>query len=119
MVGKKAKGWKMVYDQRGGWRRVVPPLRAVEVVEAEEIRQLVADGDGRLVIAAGGGAIPVVRRDGKLVGVEAVIDKDLAAAALARANGWKHLVIATDVPQVALHFEKPFHTLLDQLPVAE
>src|SRR5437867_7692788 len=94
IIVKKAKGWKMVYDQRGGWRRVVPSPRPVVVVEAEEIRRLVADGDGRLVIAAGGGGIPVVRRDGKLVGVEAVIDKDLAAAALARAIGWTHLVIA-------------------------
>src|SRR5438132_7044221 len=49
LVGKKAKGWKMVYDQRGGWRRVVPSPRPVEVVEAEEIRRLVADGEGRLV----------------------------------------------------------------------
>src|SRR5213596_1262993 len=119
IVVKKAKGWKMVYDQRGGWRRVVPSPRPVEVVEAEEIRQLVADGDGRLVIAAGGGGIPVVRRDGKLVGVEAVIDKDLAAAALARAIAWTHLVIATDVPQVALDFGKPSQRFLDRLTVAE
>ena len=119
IVVKKAKGWKMVYDQRGGWRRVVPSPRPVEVVEAEEIRRLVADGDGRLVIAAGGGGIPVVRRDGKLVGVEAVIDKDLAAAALARAIGWTHLVIATDVPQVALDFGKPSQRFLDRLTVAE
>src|SRR2546422_479826 len=69
IVVKRAKGWKLVYDQRGGWRRVVPSPRPVEVVEAEEIRRLVADGDGRLVIAAGGGGIPVVRRGGKLVGV--------------------------------------------------
>src|SRR5256886_15904560 len=109
----------MVFDQRGGWRRVVPSPRPVEVVEAEEIRRLVADGDGRLVIAAGGGGIPVVRRDGKLVGVEAVIDKDLAAAALARAIGWTHLVIATDVPQVALDFGKPSQRFLDRLTVAE
>src|SRR5207245_4580022 len=80
IIVKKAKGWKMVYDQRGGWRRVVPSPRPVEVVEAEEIRRLVADGDGRLVIAAGGGGIPVVRRDGKVVGVEAGIVQELAAA---------------------------------------
>jgi carbamate kinase len=67
------------------------------------------------VIAAGGGGIPVVRRDGRLVGVEAVIDKDLAAALLALAIGWKHLVIATDVPQVALDFGTPAQRLLDQL----
>src|SRR5437899_7968894 len=109
----------MVYDQRGGWRRVVPSPRPVEVVEAEEIRRLVADGDGRLVIAAGGGGIPVVRRDGKLVGVEAVIDKDLAAAVLARSIGWKHLVIATDVPRVALDFGKPSQRFLDRLTASE
>ncbi len=119
IVVKKAKGWKMVYDQRGGWRRVVPSPRPVEVVEAEEIRRLVADGTDRVVIAAGGGGIPVVRRDGKLVGVEAVIDKDLAAAALARAVGWKNLVIASDVPQVALDFGKPSQHFLERLTLAE
>src|SRR5881296_4515561 len=119
IVVKKAKGWKMVYDQRGGWRRVVPSPRPLEVIEAEEIRRLVADGDGRVVIAAGGGGIPVVRRDGKLVGVEAVIDKDLAAAVLARGLGWTHLVIASDVPQVAVDFGTPSQRFLDRLTVAE
>jgi len=119
IVVKKAKGWRMVYDQRGGWRRVVPSPRPVEVVEAEEIRRLVADGNDRVVIAAGGGGIPVVRRDGKLVGIEAVIDKDLAAAALARAIGWKNLVIVSDVPQVALDFGKPSQHFLERLTLAE
>src|SRR5437879_8699318 len=109
----------MVYDQRGGWRRVVPSPRPLEVIEAEEIRRLVADGDGRVVIAAGGGGIPVVRRGGKLVGVEAVIDKDLAAATLARAIGWTHLVIASDVPQVAVDFGKPSQRFLDRLSLPE
>jgi len=80
---KKAKGWKMAYDQRGGWRRIVPSPRPVDVIEKDIIRTLVGNGEGRLVIAAGGGGIPVIRKDGKLVGVEAVIDKDLAAAVLA------------------------------------
>src|SRR6267378_7488664 len=119
IVVKRAKGWKLVYDQRGGWRRVVPSPRPVDVIEAEEIRRLIADGGGQVVIAAGGGGIPVIRRDGRLVGVEAVIDKDLAAAALARAIGWTHLVIATDVPQVALDFGKPSQRFLDRLTVAE
>src|SRR5213596_444794 len=116
---KKAKGWKMVYDQRGGWRRVVPSPRPVEVIEKDIIRALVGDGGGRVVIAAGGGGIPVIRKDGKLVGVEAVIDKDLAAAVLAKAIGWKHLVIATDVPQVALDFGKPNQRFLDRLTASE
>ena len=119
IIVKKAKGWKVVFDQRGGWRRVVPSPKPVEIVEAEAIRQLVAGGDGRVVIAAGGGGIPVVRRDGRLVGVEAVIDKDLAAALLARSIGWKHLVIATDVPQVALDFGKPTQKFLDRLTIKE
>src|SRR2546429_993367 len=119
IIVKKAKGWKMVYDERGGWRRVVPSPRPIDIVEKDVLRRLVGNGDGRVVIAAGGGGIPVVRRDGKLVGVEAVIDKDLAAAALARAIGWTHLVIATDVPQVALDFGKPSQRFLDRLTVAE
>src|SRR5207247_11198691 len=73
---KKAKGWKMVYDQRGGWRRVVPSPRPVDVIEKDITRALVGDGGGRVVIAAGGGGIPVILTDGKLGGVEAVIDKD-------------------------------------------
>ena len=116
---KKAKGWKMVYDQRGGWRRVVPSPRPVEVIEKDIIRALIGDGGGRVVIAAGGGGIPVIRKDGKLVGVEAVIDKDLAAAVLAKAIGWKHLVIATDVPQIALDFGKPSQRFIDRLTIPE
>ena len=119
IIVKKAKGWKMVFDQRGGWRRVVPSPRPVDVIEKDIIRTLVGDGDGRVVIAAGGGGIPVIRKEGKLVGVEAVIDKDLAAAVLARVIGWKHLVIATDVPQVALDFGKPSQRFLDRMTIAE
>jgi carbamate kinase len=117
IVVKRAKGWKMVYDQRGGWRRVVPSPRPLEVIEADEIRRLFAGG--QVVIGAGGGGIPVVRRDGRLVGVEAVIDKDLAAALLGRSIGWTHLVIATDVPHVALDYGKPSQRFLDHLSVAE
>ena len=119
IIVKKAKGWKLVYDQRGGWRRVVPSPRPIDVIEKDIVRALVGAGDGRVVIAAGGGGIPVIRRDGKLVGVEAVIDKDLAAAVLARTIGWKHLVIVTDVPQVALDFGKPSQRFLDHLTIAE
>src|SRR3990172_7965344 len=85
IIVNRAKGWKMVYDKRGGWRRVVPSPHPVDVVEKDVILRLVGDGDGRVVIAAGGGGIPVIRKGGALVGVEAVIDKDLAAAVLAKA----------------------------------
>src|SRR2546428_7307845 len=97
----------MVCDQRGGWRRVVPSPRPLDVIEKDVIARLVGNGDGRVVIAAGGGGIPVVRKGSRLVGVEAVIDKDLAAAVLERALGWKHLAVGTERPQVALGFWKP------------
>ncbi len=119
IIVKKAKGWKMVCDQRGGWRRIVPSPRPLDVIEKDVILRLVGDGEGRVVIAAGGGGIPVVRKGGTLIGVEAVIDKDHAAAVLARAIGWKHLVIATDVSQVALDFGKPEQRFLDRLTIAE
>src|SRR2546428_4714497 len=109
----------MVYGQCWGWRRIVPSPWAVDVIEKDIIRTLVGNGEGRVVIAAGGGGIPVIRKDGKLVGVEAVIDKDLAAAVLAKAIGWKHLVIATDVPQIALDFGKSNQRFLDRMTIAE
>lgn len=119
LVVKRAKGWKLTYDARGGYRRVVPSPRPLEIVEADIVARLVAQGDGRVVIAAGGGGIPVVRRDGRLVGVEAVVDKDLASAVLARAIGWKDLVIATDVPQVSLDFGTPAQRPLDRMTLKE
>src|SRR5256712_11480138 len=109
----------MVYGQCWGWRRIVPSPWSVDVMEKDFIRKLVGNGEGRVVIAAGGGGIPVIRKYGKLVGVEAVIDKDLAAAVLAKAIGWKHLVIATDVPQIALDFGKSNQRFLDRMTIAE
>src|SRR2546427_237806 len=119
IIVKKAKGWKMVNDERGGWRRVVPSPRPIDIVEKDVLRRLVGNGDGRVVIAAGGGGIPVVRRDGKLVGVEAVIDKDLAAAGPARAIGWKHLGIATDVLRGSLDLGKPGPRVLERRTASE
>jgi len=86
---------------------------------AEEVRRLLDEGDSRVVIAAGGGGTPVIRRDGRLVGFEAVIDKDVAAALLGRSIRWTHLVIATDVPQVALDYGKPSQRFLDHLSITE
>ena len=119
LVLKRAKGWKMVYDPRGGYRRVVPSPRPVDVVEKDVLVRLVNQGDGRVIIAVGGGGIPVIRKEGRLVGVEAVIDKDLASAVLARAIGWKLLAIVTDVPQVALDFGKPTQRPMDRMTVAD
>ncbi len=119
LIVKRAKGWKLVADPRGGFRRVVPSPKPIDVIEKDTILKLVGDGNGTVVIAAGGGGIPVVRRDGRLFGVEAVIDKDLGAAVLARVLGWKTLIIATDVAQVALDFGKPTQKFLDKMTLDE
>lgn len=119
LIVKRAKGWKLVSDPRGGWRRVVPSPQPIDIIEKDTILKLVGDGDGSVVICAGGGGIPVIRKEGKLAGVEAVIDKDLAAAVLAKVIGWKTLVIATDVEKVALDYGKPSQRFLDNMTLAE
>jgi carbamate kinase len=93
------------WQDRGdkGWRRVVASPEPLEILDAPAMRALAAAGF--LVVGAGGGGIPVVRDDdGTLHGVEAVIDKDLAAALLARALGADVLVIATDVDHAMLDY---------------
>ncbi len=112
---KRAKGWRLTTDPRGGWRRTVPSPRPLEIVEAEAIRHLVELGF--LVIATGGGGVPVVRDSGRLRGVEAVIDKDLASAVLALALRADRLVLATDVEGVALHYGKPEQRFVDRMTV--
>ena len=102
----KEKGWTVTEDAGRGWRRVVASPKPLEVVEITAIRKLVEDGV--IVIAAGGGGIPVARQwDGALHGVEAVIDKDLASSLLARLLGCEMLCIITGVDRVALHYGKP------------
>lgn len=114
---KRAKGWRLAEDARGGWRRVVPSPRPLEVVEAAAIRALL--DSGAVVIAAGGGGVPVVRQGRALVGVEAVVDKDLASAVLALAIGADRLVLATDVEGVALDFGEAGERFLDRMTVEE
>ena len=96
------------WEDRGekGWRRVVASPEPLEIIDAPAVAALVAAGF--TVIANGGGGIPVVRaEDGSLRGVEAVIDKDLGAALLARTVAADVLVVATDVPSAVLHFGTP------------
>lgn len=106
-------GWDIA-PVKGGWRRVVASPRPVSIVEREMIRSLVADG--HLVIAAGGGGTPVYR-DEKLglEGVDAVIDKDRAAAILGRDIGAEVLVILTDVDRVYVDFGGPDQRGIDRL----
>jgi carbamate kinase len=97
-----------VWQDRGerGWRRIVASPEPVEVLDARAVSSLL--NAGYVVVAAGGGGIPTVHRsDGSLVGVEAVIDKDLTAALLALAIGAEVLVIATDVPAVSVNYGRP------------
>jgi len=96
------------WEDRGekGWRRVVASPEPLEILDAPAVQTLV--DDGYVVVANGGGGIPVVRDAGGLLrGVEAVIDKDLGAALLARTVGADVLVIATDVPHAVLHYGTP------------
>ncbi|MER5670406.1 carbamate kinase [Pseudonocardia alni] len=96
------------WQDRGerGWRRVVGSPEPLEIVDGPAIRALV--DAGFVVVGNGGGGIPVVRRPtGELAGVEAVIDKDLGAALLARTVGADVLVIGTDVPHAVLRFGTP------------
>ena len=102
---KRLFGWEIVEDAARGYRRVVPSPEPVGIVELEIIRNLA--GRGVLVVACGGGGIPVIWRDGRLEGVEAVIDKDLASAWLASRLGADLFVISTDTDSVYLDYKKP------------
>lgn len=100
-----------------GYRRVVASPRPITVVEKREIRRLIEMGF--VVICCGGGGIPVVREGRAFAGVDAVIDKDLASARLAREIGVDVFVIATDVPGAALHFGAPDETYLGSVTAAQ
>jgi carbamate kinase len=112
------RGWQMIEDSGRGYRRVVPSPRPLEIVETAAIQALLERGV--VVVAAGGGGIPVVRRaDGTLEGVEAVVDKDRTAAVLARAVGADELVIVTGVDRVAIHYRTPEQRDLPLLAVED
>jgi carbamate kinase len=112
------RGWRMRRDGDRGWRRVVPSPDPLEVVEIEAIRALL--NRGIIVIAAGGGGIPVIREpDGRLRGVEAVVDKDLASSLLCRLLAIDSFVIVTGVDQVALHYGRPGEQFVEQMTVNE
>ncbi|MEM2004843.1 MAG: carbamate kinase [Zestosphaera sp.] len=112
------KGWVFKPDPRGGYRRVVPSPDPCNNVEVSAIKKLV--DEGWIVVASGGGGIPVVRNaDGTMQGVEAVIDKDLAGEVLATALGVGAFVILTDVDGIYLNFGKPNQRKLDMVTVSE
>ncbi len=111
-------GWIMVEDAGRGWRRVVPSPIPREIVERDAIDNLIKGGF--IVIAVGGGGIPVVRDDsGYLSGVEAVIDKDLASSLLATELHADLLLISTAVEKASLNFKKPDQVDLDRITLNE
>ena len=114
----RERGWTVKQDGNRGWRRVVGSPMPQSIVEGEVIRAMVQDGV--IVIAAGGGGIPVyIEDDGTYEGVDVVIDKDRASAVLGHAIGAELLLILTAVDQVAINFGKPNQKFLPQLSLSD
>lgn len=114
---QEEKGWDFKEDSGRGWRRVVPSPMPLEVIEKKSIQKLV--DEDFLVVAGGGGGIPVIKKDGKIIGVEAVIDKDRASALMAKDLNADEFIILTAVEKVALNFGKENQKDLDELTVEE
>ena len=111
-------GWIVGEDSGRGWRRLVPAPAPLEIVELNSIRKLLENDT--LVVAVGGGGIPVVRHaDGTLTGRDAVIDKDAATCMLATQLGASVLIESTSVDKVALNFGTPQQVEIDQMTAAE
>jgi carbamate kinase len=115
---QKALGWTIMEDAGRGWRRAVASPRPQRILEIDVIRMLL--DNGAVVVAAGGGGIPVaVSPDGTVIGVEAVVDKDLASGLLAHELRADMLLIPTSVARVAVRFGKPDQRWLETLTVKE
>lgn len=111
-------GWILKEDAGRGWRRVVASPKPVQIIEQETIRMLLEQDV--VVIAVGGGGIPVIETEnGELTGCAAVIDKDFASCLLAKELQADLFIISTGVDKVAINFNKPNQQFLDQLTVAE
>ena len=111
------RGWKLVFDAGRGYRRVVPSPVPLEVVELDAVRTLL--DAGACVVTCGGGGVPVARRNGRLQGVDAVVDKDRASALLATALGADRLVVLTDVAAVYRGYRTPRQQELRQLSAGQ
>lgn len=111
-------GWTMREDSGRGWRHVVPSPRPLRIMNVKTIEHML--DSAAVVIAAGGGGIPVVRgRDGSWRGIEAVIDKDFASARLASDLHADLFIVLTGVSRVSINFGKPDQKALERLTVAE
>jgi len=116
---RKEKGWTTINDSGRGYRRVVPSPNPTVIVESVSIKELY--DHGVIVIACGGGGIPLITNDDNttLQGVEAVIDKDHAAALFATVISVDILLILTDVDKVALHYGRPNQKELDAITIED
>jgi carbamate kinase len=112
-----ARGWAVAEDAGRGWRRVVPSPEPLEVVEWPQIRSLLESD--QVVVACGGGGVPVTRAGDALVGVEAVIDKDLAAARVGALVRAQDLLLLTGVDRVALDWGTPRERSVSEMSVDE
>jgi carbamate kinase len=111
------KGYTFVEDAGRGYRRVVPSPKPLSIVEKSIIKELVQNDN--LVIAVGGGGIPVIKKDGILFGVAAVIDKDRSAALLAKEIDADVLLILTAVDKVYINYNKENQMALDKITVKD
>ena len=111
----RKKGFKIIYQVGKGYRRVVASPTPLEIIEINQIKDLMEKGN--IVIAAGGGGIPVYRSDKGLKGIDAVIDKDRASSLLARNIKADLLLILTDVDKVALNYKEKNQKFLNKLSV--
>jgi carbamate kinase len=114
---EEQRSWVMKPDPHGGWRRVVPSPKPISIVEAPVIRDLVSSG--AIVIAAGGGGVPVIDKGPRLIGREGVVDKDLSAAILAKEVEASVLLILTDISKVQRGYGTLMPEEIDRLTVTE
>ena len=112
----KQRGWTVKEDAHRGWRRVVPSPRPVDIVEKRVIRGLA--GSGAMVVAAGGGGIPVFANGSELVGADAVIDKDFGTEKMAELTDSSIFLILTAVDAVTINYRKPNETALRDVSIA-
>jgi len=114
---RESKGWHIISDSGRGYRRVVPSPTPLDIIEKETIIRLF---ETMVVISVGGGGVPVVReKNGRLRGVEAVLDKDRTAALLAKTLGVETLLILTDVEKVYINYGRPDQRALDRMTVED
>ncbi len=114
---KNELGWKIVEDAARGYRRLVPSPYPLEIVELDAIKHCLSQGF--IVIAAGGGGIPVVDKGGVYLGLEAVVDKDRASSLLASKLELETFITSTDTDKVYLNFKQPDQLALDHISLTQ